>query len=72
MRAKFVLAKIAGAAGTLAFVLVVNFFLVRVVNDDPTGKLFRGRNLSDEQLALRRSEFNLDGSKFEQFVAYLG
>ncbi len=56
---------------TLAFVLVFNFFLFRVVNDDPTAKLFRGRNLSPEQLDRRRREFNLDGSKFEQFVAYV-
>lgn len=71
MRAKFVLAKLAGAAATLGFVLVFNFFLFRVVNDDPTAKLFRGRNLSAAQLDRRRAEFNLDGSKFEQFVAYL-
>jgi peptide/nickel transport system permease protein len=71
VRAKFVLAKLAGAAATLGFVLVFNFFLFRVVNDDPTAKLFRGRNLTAEQLDRRRAEFNLDGSKFEQFVAYL-
>jgi len=72
VRAKFVLAKLAGAAATLGFVLVFNFFLFRVVNDDPTAKLFRGRNLTPEQIARRRTEFNLDGSKFEQFVAYVG
>jgi peptide/nickel transport system permease protein len=72
VRAKFVLAKLAGAAATLAFVLVFNFFLFRVVNDDPTAKLFRGRNLSQEQLAQRRAEFNLDGSRLEQFRAYIG
>jgi peptide/nickel transport system permease protein len=71
VRAKFVLAKLAGAAATLGFVLIFNFFLFRVVNDDPTAKLFRGRNLTAEQLDRRRAEFNLDGSKFEQFVAYL-
>jgi peptide/nickel transport system permease protein len=71
VRAKFVLGKIGGAVATLAFVLVVNFFLFRVVNDDPTAKLFRGRNLSAEQIQRRREEFNLDGSKFEQFLAYV-
>jgi peptide/nickel transport system permease protein len=71
VRAKFVLAKLAGAAATLLFVLVFNFFLFRVVNDDPTAKLFRGRNLTPEQLDRRRAEFNLDGSKLEQLVAYL-
>jgi peptide/nickel transport system permease protein len=71
VRVKFVLAKLAGAAATLLFVLVFNFFLFRVVNDDPTAKLFRGRNLTPEQLDRRRAQFNLDGSKFEQLVAYL-
>ncbi len=72
MSARFVIGKLLGALGTLLFVLVFNFFLFRVVNDDPTGKLFRGRNLSPEQLDRRRREFNLDGSKFDQFIAYLG
>ena len=71
MRTRFVAGKVIGAFGTFVFVLVFNFFLFRVVNDDPTGKLFRGRNLSQDQLDRRRREFNLDGSKFEQFVAYL-
>ena len=71
MRARFVAGKVLGALGTFVFVLVFNFFLFRVVNDDPTGKLFRGRNLSQDQLDRRRREFNLDGSKLEQFVAYL-
>ncbi len=71
MRARFVAGKVIGAFGTFVFVLVFNFFLFRVVNDDPTGKLFRGRNLSQDQLDRRRREFNLDGSKLEQFVAYL-
>ena len=71
MRARFVAGKIAGSFATLVFVLVVNFFLFRVVNDDPTGKLFRGRNLTAEQIQAKREEFNLDGSKLEQFWAYL-
>ena len=60
-----------GSLGTLAFVLVVNFFLFRVVNDDPVGKLFRGRNLTQEQIQAKREQFNLDGSQLEQFGAYV-
>ena len=71
LRPRFVLAKVAGSLATLGFVLVFNFFLFRVVTDDPIAKLFRGRNLSPEQLDRRRREFNLDGSKFDQFVGYL-
>ncbi len=71
MRARFVGSKVAGSLATLLFVLVVNFFLFRVVSDDPTAKLFRGRNLSPEQIQRKRQQFNLDGSKTEQFFAYL-
>jgi peptide/nickel transport system permease protein len=71
VRARFVVSKVAGSLATLLFVLVVNFFLFRVVSDDPTAKLFRGRNLSPEQIQRKRRQFNLDGSKTEQFFAYL-
>ena len=39
-----------GALSTLVFVVVFNFFLFRVVNDDPVNSMFRGRNLTPEQL----------------------
>ncbi len=71
MRARFVLAKVAGSLATLAFVLVVNFFLFRVVNDDPTASMFRGRNMSADQIQQRREQFDLTGSRIEQFVAYV-
>jgi peptide/nickel transport system permease protein len=60
-----------GALATLAFVLVVNFFLFRVISDDPVGKLFRGRNLTADQIQAKREQFDLDGSQLEQFVAYI-
>ncbi len=72
MRARFVVGKVVGSMATFAFVLAFNFFLFRVVTDDPVGKLFRGRNLSQAQLQRKREQFNLDGSKAQQFVAYLG
>src|SRR6478736_2152620 len=71
MRARFVVGRVLGALGTLAFVLVVNFFLFRVISDDPVGKLFRGRNLTPEQIEAKREQFHLDGSQFQQFVAYV-
>lgn len=71
MRARFVLGKVGGSLATLAFVLVVNFFLFRVVNDDPTASMFRGRNMSAAQIQRRREQFDLTGSKFEQFLAYV-
>ncbi len=72
MRARSVVGKCAGAIGTLAFVLVFNFFLFRVVNDDPTATMFRGRNLTRDQIDALRRQFQLDGSKWQQFTAYVG
>ena len=41
--------KVLGSLATLAFVVVFNFFLFRVVASDPVATLFRGRNLTDSQ-----------------------
>jgi peptide/nickel transport system permease protein len=71
VRSRFVIRRVLGACSTLVFVVVFNFFLFRVVNDDPVNSLFRGRNLTKEQLERLRVKFNLDGSKWEQFVAYV-
>jgi peptide/nickel transport system permease protein len=71
MRPRFVIGKVLGALSTLVFVVVVNFFLFRVVNDDPIESMFRGRNLSTLQKDRLREQFHLDGSKFQQFVAYV-
>ncbi len=68
---RFVVGKLAGAAATLGFVLVFNFFLFRVVSDDPIARLFRGRDLSPSQLQALREDFGLDGSRLEQFLAYV-
>lgn len=64
--------KVLGALATLAFVVVFNFFLFRVVEGDPVANLFRGRNLTEQQREELRQQFGLDGSKLEQFGAYLG
>ncbi|CAB4560291.1 MAG: ABC transporter permease subunit [Actinobacteria bacterium] len=71
MRPRVVVGKVVGAISTLAFVVVVNFFLFRIVNDDPVESMFRGRNLTAEQKERLRQQFDLDGSRFEQFVAYV-
>jgi peptide/nickel transport system permease protein len=71
MSARFVVGKVLGAIATLAFVVVFNFFLFRVVEGDPVANLFRGRNLTLEQRAELRREFGLDGSQLEQFARYV-
>ncbi len=47
----FALRETAAALGTLAFVLVFNFFLFRMLPGDPIGMYTRGRNVPPEQLA---------------------
>jgi len=69
--ARFVLGKLAASLATLIFVVVFNFFLFRVVAGDPVATLFRGRNLSEGQREELRQQFGLDGSKLDQFWAYL-
>jgi peptide/nickel transport system permease protein len=69
---RILIAKALGSLATLAFVVVFNFFLFRVVEQDPVANLFRGRNLTDAQRDQLTSEFGLDGSKLEQFWSYLG
>ena len=71
MRAGYVIRKLIGAVSTLAFVAVFNFFLFRVVNRNPVDSMFRGRNLTRDQLDELTRKFNLDGSKWDQFVAYV-
>jgi len=68
---RIIIAKALGSLATLAFVVVFNFFLFRVVSTDPVATLFRGRNLTDAQRDELTREFGLDGSQLEQFWAYL-
>jgi peptide/nickel transport system permease protein len=69
--ARFVAVKVLGSLATLAFVVVFNFFLFRVVEPDPVAKLFRGRNLTQEQRQELQQQFGLDGSRLEQFGRYV-
>jgi peptide/nickel transport system permease protein len=68
---RILVAKLLGSLATLAFVVVFNFFLFRIVEQDPVASLFRGRNLSDSQRDELTREFGLDGSKLEQFWSYV-
>ena len=57
-----------GSVLTLVFVLVFNFFLFRVVQTDPIGSLFRGRNVPQETLDNLRVAFGLDQPLGTQFL----
>jgi peptide/nickel transport system permease protein len=69
--ARFVTVKVLGSLATLAFVIVFNFFLFRVVEPDPVANLFRGRNLTQEQRQELQQQFGLDGTRLEQFGRYV-
>jgi peptide/nickel transport system permease protein len=62
---------VAGSVASLMFMLVVNFFLFRVLPGDPARTLGRGRFTTEEQLAEFRSTYGLDQSLPQQFVTYL-
>lgn len=71
LTARFLTRKVLGSILTLLFVLVFNFFLFRVVETDPVGSLFRGRNIPAEKLDELRTQFGLDRPIGEQFVLYM-
>ena len=60
-----------GALGSLFFVLVVNFFLFRVLPGDPARTLGRGRFRTEEALERFRSTYGLDQPLAQQFLTFL-
>jgi len=68
---RYALTKVLGAIGSLAFMLVVNFFLFRVLPGDPARTLGRGRFTNKEQIAEFNKTYGLDQSLPQQFVTYL-
>ncbi|MDQ2983656.1 MAG: ABC transporter permease [Actinomycetota bacterium] len=71
MSGRFLTGKVLGSLATLAFVVVFNFFLFRVVQGDPVATLFRGHKLTQQQRKTLTKEFGLEGSKATQFVRYV-
>ena len=61
--------KVLRAVVTLAFVVVFNFFLFRLLPGDPIGLYTRGRNMDAEQIAALRAELNRP--IWEQFLTYV-
>jgi len=68
---RYLAGKILGAVASLFFVLVVNFFLFRVLPGDPARTLGRGRFSSAAQLAEFRHTYGLDEPLPRQFVTFL-
>jgi peptide/nickel transport system permease protein len=70
---RYVLGKAFQAALTLAFVLVFNFFLFRVMPGDPATLLLRGTGaLSEEAIEAVNRDLGLDQPLPAQFVNYVG
>lgn len=69
--ARYAGTKVLGALGSLLFMLVVNFFLFRVLPGDPARTLGRGRISTPEQLAAFKETYGLDQSLGQQFVTFL-
>ena len=68
---RYVLGKVAGSLGSLAFMLVVNFFLFRVLPGDPVRTLARNRLVSQQQIDELTRTLGLDQSLPQQFLTYL-
>lgn len=68
---RYALGKAAGALASLGFMLVVNFFLFRVLPGDPARTLGRGRFSSAEQLAEFNRTYGLDQPLAQQFLTFL-
>jgi peptide/nickel transport system permease protein len=70
---RYVVGKILQALLTLAFVLVFNFFLFRVMPGDPVALLLRGTGAIDRQtIAELERDLGLDQPLPQQFVTYVG
>ncbi len=68
---RYVLSRCLGAFGSLVFMLVVSFFLFRVMPGDPARTLGRGRFSTPEQLEEFNKTYGLDQPLPQQFVTYL-
>ena len=63
--------KVAGSTATLGFIVVVNFFLFRVINEHPERTLARGRAKTPEQVQAIVDKYGLDDPLPKQFLIYL-
>jgi peptide/nickel transport system permease protein len=71
MSARWLVGKLAAALLTLAFVIIFNFFLFRLVGD-PTTQLARLPGSSPAEIAKLKADYGLDKPLTGQFVDYVG
>ncbi len=68
---RYAAGKVLGSLGSLVFLLVLNFFLFRVLPGDPARTLGRGRFSTPEQLDAFRETYGLDQPLLQQFFTYI-
>jgi peptide/nickel transport system permease protein len=68
---RWLLGKLGAMAATLAFVIVFNFFLFRVMGD-PTSQLARLPQASPQEIEQLKADYGLDKSLGGQFTDYVG
>jgi peptide/nickel transport system permease protein len=71
MTGRWLAGKVAAALLTLAFVLVFNFFLFRVMGD-PTSQLARLPQATSEEIEKLKADYGLDKPVTGQFADYVG
>jgi len=69
--ASYVGLKVLGSLGSLLFMLVVNFFLFRVLPGDPARTLGRGRLHTQAQIDAFNKTYGLDQPLPQQFITFL-
>jgi peptide/nickel transport system permease protein len=68
---RWFLRKVAGSTATLGFIVVVNFFLFRVINKHPERTLARGRATTPAQVQAVIDKYGLADPLPKQFLIYL-
>lgn len=68
---RYATGKVLGALGSLVFMLVVNFFLFRVLPGDPARSLGRGRLSTPEQIEEFNATYGLDQPLVQQFFTFV-
>ena len=71
MSGRWLAGKLVGAVVTIAFVIIFNFFLFRVMGD-PTTQLARLPGSSPEEIEKLKADYGLDKPLLEQFTDYVG
>jgi peptide/nickel transport system permease protein len=69
---RFVLAKIGGGIVSLLLVVVLGFFLFRILPGDPVKTMTHGQPIGTRQLLALRTQLGLDKPLIVQFFDYLG